>query len=73
MAGIGKYKLSDASARTPKGAGRQGGQLESTHDTAAEQVRQAQVNHQARNAKTSDRERMVDIGRGGQQAGRQGS
>ncbi len=73
MAGIDKYKLSDAIARTPKGAGRQGGQREITHDTAAVQVREAQASQQARNAKTSARERMVDIGRGGQQAGRQGA
>ncbi len=73
MASIGRYKLSDAISRTPKGAGRKGGQRELTHDTAAEQVRQAQESQQARNAKTSGRERMVDIGRGGQQSGRQGS
>jgi hypothetical protein len=38
---------------------------------AAEQVREVQENNQATNAEGSIRDRMVDIGRGNQQAGRQ--
>lgn len=37
----------------------------------AEQLREARESAQARNAEASTRDRMVDIGRGGQQAGRQ--
>lgn len=37
----------------------------------AEQVREARESAQARNAEASTRDRMVDIGRGTQQAGRQ--
>ena len=37
----------------------------------AEQVREARESAQARNAEASTRDRMVDIGRGNQQAGRQ--
>ena len=38
---------------------------------AAEQVREARETNQAKNAEGSIRDRMVDIGRGNQQAGRQ--
>jgi len=38
---------------------------------AAEQVREARESAQAKNAEGSTRDRMVDIGRGNQQAGRQ--
>jgi hypothetical protein len=37
----------------------------------AEQVREARESSQAKNAEGSGRDRMVDIGRGNQQAGRQ--
>jgi hypothetical protein len=40
---------------------------------AAEQAREAEESRRARTAQASNRERMVDIGRGNQQAGRQGS
>lgn len=43
-----------------------------THETAAEQAREARESEEARRAGASNRERMVDIGRGNQQAGRQG-
>jgi hypothetical protein len=39
----------------------------------AEQVREAGESAQAKNAEASTRDRMVDIGRGNQQAGRQGA
>jgi hypothetical protein len=38
---------------------------------AAEQVREARESNQAKNAEASTRDRLVDIGRGNQQAGRQ--
>lgn len=38
---------------------------------AAEQVREARESKQAKNAESSTRDRMVEIGRGNQQAGRQ--
>jgi hypothetical protein len=43
-----------------------------THATIAERVREAGEAAAARNAVASNRERMVDIGRGDQQAGRRG-
>lgn len=49
-----------------------GGKPEPTHDVAAEQMREAHEAATARGAVASSRERMVDIGRGNQQAGRQG-
>ena len=42
-----------------------------TSGLAAEQVREARETNQAKNAEGSIRDRMVDIGRGNQQAGRQ--
>ena len=41
-------------------------------ETNAEQERESRKDKDARNATASNRERMVDIGRGNQQAGRQG-
>jgi hypothetical protein len=73
MASIGKYKLSDAIRQFWRKAGvGKGGQPVSTRETAAEQVREAQESREAGNAGASNRDRMVDIGRGNQQAGRQG-
>ncbi len=40
-------------------------------ELAAEQVREAGETNEAKNAEVSIRDRMVDIGRGNQQAGRQ--
>lgn len=50
---------------------KKGGKPEPAHDLTAEQTREAQEAETARNAAVSSRERMVDIGRGNQQAGRQ--
>ncbi len=58
----------DPAHRPPKS----GGKPEPTHEVAAEQAREAHEAEAARNAVASSRERMVDIGRGNQQAGRQG-
>jgi len=73
MSEIGNYKLTDAlkgsrhAADDPKGR-----KPAPTHEVAAEQAREAQESEKAHNAEASTRERMVDIGRGNQQAGRQG-
>lgn len=73
MAGIGKFKLSDAvqSGPTPEES-KKGGKPKSLHETIAEQQREISGSKQAKNAEGSIRDRMVDIGRGGKQAGRQG-
>lgn len=42
-----------------------------TPQTSAEQTREAGESRKARDAQETNRERMVDIGRGNQQAGRQ--
>ena len=49
-----------------------GGKPAPMHATDAENVREAKESAQARNAEASIRERMVNIGRGNQQAGRHG-
>ena len=73
MAGIGRYKLSDAMPKPPKEGGKKGGRSEQTLEITAEQSREARERKQARNAEASNRDRMEDIGRGNQQAGRQGT
>jgi len=98
MAGVGRFKLTDALPPqvepTPLSDGGAGGgpakqgkgkskgkaknkgksdQLSASHGLAAEQVREARESTQAKNAEASARDRMVDIGRGNQQAGRQRS
>jgi hypothetical protein len=73
MAGIGKYKLSDAIRQPPrKAGGGRGGKPVPTHETAAEQVREAKERGEADSTVVSSRDRMVEIGRGNQQSGRQG-
>ncbi|AMV37331.1 hypothetical protein [Planctomyces sp. SH-PL62] len=73
MAGIGKFKLSDAIGK-PAGSPSKSvkkaakGQAQAT---AAEQAREALEAAQAKNAEASIRGHMVEIGRGNQQAGRQ--
>jgi hypothetical protein len=76
MAEIGKHKLSDAVPHPQpqaKDEADKGGKPVTTHETSAEQAREAKESEEAQRAKASNRERMVDIGRGNQQAGRQGS
>jgi hypothetical protein len=58
---------------TLKGDGGRGGKPVPTHESTAEQVREAKERAEARDAEASNRDRMVDIGRGNQQTGRQGS
>jgi hypothetical protein len=73
MAGIGNYKMTDALHRTQRSHGDdQGGIPRRQHETGAEQTREAQESGEARGAVESSRDRMIDIGRGNQQAGRQG-
>ncbi len=73
MAGIGKYKLSDAIPKAKPG-GRKGDKSGiKMQKTAAEQAREVQEAHKARSAGASRKERSTGIGRGGQQAGRQGA
>jgi hypothetical protein len=67
------FKLSDALRSTSRRAGGgKGGKPERTSGMTAEQLREAKESAGARAAASSNRERMVDIGRGNQQ-GRQGS
>jgi hypothetical protein len=47
------------------------GKASSSGDLTAELTREARESAQAKNAEASTRDRMVDIGRGNQQAGRQ--
>lgn len=72
MSDIGTHKLTEAIEPGPAG------DAQPAHPTpedqpSAEQRREAAEAEQAREAQASIRERMVDIGRGNQQAGRQGS
>ena len=73
MSGIGKFKLSDAVPQPPGEGGMGGKKKPATLKTVAEQSREASESEDAKNASASGRDRMVDIGRGNQQAGRQGS
>ena len=70
MSEIGKHKLADAIPH--QNDEDKGGKPVPTPETAAEQVREAHESQEAHDAEASNRERMVDIGRGNQQAGRQG-
>ena len=73
MAEFGKRKLSDAMPKTHPTGKRKKGKPVPTHEVAAEQVRETRESTEAHEAEASNRDRMVDIGRGNQQAGRQGS
>lgn len=50
-----------------------GGKPAPTGHDAAEKAREAAESQKAHDAEASNRDRMVDIGRGNKQAGRQGS
>jgi hypothetical protein len=96
MAGLGRYKLTDAlprqqqpqldesqqqfsgrggvPGRPSKGKGKRktaGDAASAPAGLAAEQLREARESKQAKNAEAGARDRMVEIGRGNQQAGRQ--
>lgn len=72
MSEIGKHKLSDAVPQPETPGLDQGGKPTPSHEIAAEQTREANESTAAHDAEASIRERMVNIGRGNQQAGRQG-
>lgn len=59
------------SSGNPGGQPPRGGRQKPGHDLEAEQAREAQEAEKARNNEASIRDRMVDIGRGNQQSGRQ--
>jgi hypothetical protein len=68
-----EHQPSDAlPRRQPETGGDKGGRPVPTHESVAEQVREAGESEKARHAKSSNRDRMADIGRGNRQAGRQG-
>ena len=73
MAGPGKFKFADALKKLARGAGfDKGGKPAPTHATEAEQVCESHEASEATDAQASARDHMIDIGRGNQQAGRQG-
>lgn len=76
MAGIGKFKLSDALGKGTGGSSKKDaapakGKDKEKGAVAGEQTREALEAAQAKNAEASIRGHMVEIGRGNQQAGRQ--
>jgi hypothetical protein len=71
MADFGRYKLSDAIPKPPESGKKKRGRPAPAHEVAAEQAREAEESARAHAAEASNRDRMVDIGRGNQQAGRQ--
>ncbi len=61
----------DTKPHQPVAGAKAGGKPAADHPTAAEQVREAAESVHAKDAEASIRARMVKIGRGNQQAGRQ--
>ena len=74
MSEIGKFKLADAMPPEPSkpGSGRKRGKPAPDRKTAAAQAQEVRESGEATDAEGSIRDHMVDIGRGNQQAGRQG-
>lgn len=73
MMNHGKHTISGALRKLwSKAAGGRRGKPVETHETAAEQIREARESGSAGDAGASNRERMIQIGRGRQQSGRQG-
>lgn len=72
MAGIGRFKLSDALSKTTADSSR-GKKKTKPGDAepAAEQLREAREASLAKNAEAGARGHRADTGRAGQQAGRQ--
>jgi hypothetical protein len=71
-----EYTQAGSTARAGKGKGKGRGKSSgkaTVIGAEAEQLREARESAQAKNAEGSIRDRMVDIGRGNQQAGRQGA
>lgn len=59
-------------SKKPESSPERHGKPTDSHDLEAEQARVAEEQAKAKEAEASIRARMVDIGRGNQQAGRQG-
>lgn len=72
MSWSANYKLSDAIHRRMPSGRKKGGRPLLPHEIIAEQIREDSERRKARNNEASIRERMVQIGRGNLQAGRQG-
>jgi hypothetical protein len=73
MAEFAKAKFLSANPQPQAGAVLHGGgKPVPSHETAAEQTCEAGESLEAGDARASSRDRMVDVGRGNQQAGRQG-
>jgi hypothetical protein len=72
MPWIGRFKLSDAIRRRMPSGGKKAGKPLLPHEIIAEQVREDSERRQAKNNEASIRDRLVQIGRGILQAGRQG-
>ena len=73
MNGIGRFKFTDLIPKPLTNAKRKSGSEGIIQANVAEQTREAEESARASKEGPSRRERMVDIGRGVQQAGRQGS
>jgi hypothetical protein len=73
MAEFSRHKLSDAIPKRTETGKKKRGKRAASHEFAAEQTREADESARAHAAEASNRDRMVDIGRGNQQAGRQSS
>ena len=72
MANYGRYKLSDAIPKPPE-AGKKKQRKPAPAHVVREQAREAEESARAHAAEASNRDRMVDVGRGNQQAGCQSS
>jgi hypothetical protein len=68
---LGRDQVSSAGRKAKNKAAGRKGKPSSASELFAEQVREARESNQAKNAEASARDRMIDIGRGNQQAGRQ--
>jgi hypothetical protein len=73
MADFGRYRLSDAVPKPSETGKKKRGKPAPAQAVAAEQAREAEESARARGAEASNRDRMVDIGRGDHQAGRRSS
>lgn len=68
---MAKHEKSGSSGAGPERSQRRAGKAQPSAETTAEQIREARESAEAREAESSIRDRMVDIGRANKQAGRQ--
>jgi hypothetical protein len=74
MALLGRYKLLYRLPKAEAETGvKQARKPRTSQEVITEQTRETAESRKAYSAKESSRERMVEVGRGNQQAGRQGS